>query len=154
MQVSESGYYRWKNNKISSRKRRDIYLTNLIKQIHLAVKGRYGSPRIYQELKDRGEQVSRKRVNRLMRENNITAKVRRKFKSTTKTKPNNLVAPNLLKQNFTAPLPNQIWVADIGRVLRNVRPGATFNQIGNFPITFSYSFCASPIDNFEYISND
>lgn len=117
MNVSASGYYRWRNNKISSRKRRDIYLTNLIKGIHLATKGRYGSPRIYQELKSMGELVSRKRVNRLMRENNLTAKVRRKFKSTTKSNPNNLVAPNLLKQNFTAALPNRIWVSDISYIL-------------------------------------
>ena len=117
MNVSESGYYRWRNNKISFRKRRDIYLINLIKQIHLATKGRYGSPRIYQELKSQGEQVSRKRVSRLMRDNNLIGKVRRKFKITTKLNPNNLVAPNLLKQNFTVSVPNLIWVSDITYIL-------------------------------------
>ncbi len=117
MNVSASGYYRWRNNKISFRKQRDIYLTNLIKNIHSKTKGRYGSPRIYQELKSMRERVSRKRVNRLMRENNLISKVRSKFKITTKSDLNNLVAPNLLKQNFSAALPNQIWVADISYIL-------------------------------------
>ena len=113
LRVLESGYYRWKNNKMSSRKSRDIYLISQIKQIHQRSKGRYGSPRITSSLKDDGEQVSCKRVLRLMRENNISSKVKPKFRNTTDSKHNHLIAPNLLEQNFTAKLPNQIWVSDI-----------------------------------------
>ncbi len=113
MQVSESGYYRWRSNRTSFREQRDNYLISLIKQIHSSVKGRYGSPRIYQVLKDQGEQVSRKRVNRLMRENNIYAKTKLKYKATTDSKHNNAVAPNLLEQNFKTSSPNKVWVSDI-----------------------------------------
>lgn len=113
MQVSQSGYYKWRSNKLTYRERRDVYLTNLIKQIHDSAKARYGSPRILDELKDLGEKVSRKRINRLMKENNIYAKGRRRFRTTTDSKHNHLIAPNLLNQNFTASLPNQVWVADI-----------------------------------------
>jgi putative transposase len=112
-EVSESGYYSWKANKLSPRKKRDIELTGLIKQIHQFVKGRYGSPRIHSSLKDQGERVSRKRVNRLMQENNIHSKVKRKFKVTTNSNHNHLIAPNLLEQNFIAERPNQLWVSDI-----------------------------------------
>lgn len=48
-----------------------------------------------------------------MRENNISSKVKRKFKITTNSDHSNLIAPNLLEQNFTANSPNQIWVSDI-----------------------------------------
>ena len=106
LQVSESGYYRWRSNKLSFKERRDNYLIQMIKQIHSSVKGRYGSLRIYQVLKEQGEPVSRKRVNRLMRENNIYAKTKHKFKTTTYSKRNNTVAPNLLEQNFKTSSPN------------------------------------------------
>lgn len=98
---------------MSNRKSRDIYLLSQIKEIHFRSKGRYGSPRITSSLKDNGERVSCKRVLRLMRENNICSKVKRKFKCTTDSKHNHLIAPNLLEQNFTAKFPNQIWVSDI-----------------------------------------
>lgn len=48
-----------------------------------------------------------------MRENNISSKVKRKFKITTNSDHNHLIAPNLLEQNFTAAKPNKIWVSDI-----------------------------------------
>lgn len=48
-----------------------------------------------------------------MRENNISSKALRKFRNTTDSKHNHLIAPNLLEQNFTAKFPNQIWVSDI-----------------------------------------
>jgi len=85
----------------------------MIKQIHNSVKGRYGSPRIYQVLKDQGEKVSKKRVNRLMREHNIYAKTKHRFKTTTNSKHNNAIAPNLLEQNFMTSSPNKVWVSDI-----------------------------------------
>jgi transposase InsO family protein len=114
--VSQSSYYSWRANKLSQRKRRDIELTNMIKQIHHSVKGRYGSPRIYSCLKDQGELVSRKRVNRLMQENNIYSKVKGRYKVTTNSKHNHLIAPNLLNQNFIVDRPNQIWVSDISYI--------------------------------------
>ncbi len=113
MQVSQSGYYYWQNNKLTYKEQIDAYLTHLIKQIHSGAKGRYGSPRILSKLKELGEKVSRKRINRLMKEHNIYAKGRGKFRIITNSKHNHLIAPNLLKQNFAASLPNQVWVADI-----------------------------------------
>ena len=113
LQVTESGYYYWRRHKVSARESRDTYLTCRIKEIHQQVKGRYGSPRIHAELKANGERVSRKRVSRLMRDNHITAKVKRRYKSTTDSNHTNQVAQNLLEQSFIAYKPNMVWVADI-----------------------------------------
>lgn len=113
LQVTESGYYYWRKHKISSRESRDTYLTCRIREIHQQVKSRYGAPRIHAELQAGGEKVSRKRVSRLMRENNITAKVKRRCKSTTDSNHTNEIAPNLLEQNFAVSAANQVWVADL-----------------------------------------
>lgn len=84
-----------------------------IKNIHSDKRACYGSPRIHAELKEEGERCSRKRVARIMRENNIQAKHKRKFKATTDSQHNLPIAPNLLKQNFKINKPNRIWTADI-----------------------------------------
>jgi putative transposase len=91
----------------------DKKLLNKIELIHANKKGRYGSPRIHAELKEQGESCGRKRVARIMRENNIQAKHKRKFKATTDSQHKFPVAPNLLEQNFKIDEPNRVWTADI-----------------------------------------
>ena len=113
LEVSESGYYQWKQNKMGLRKLEDQKLLNKIELIHISKKGRYGSPRVHAELKDLGECCSRKRIARLMRENRIQAKHKRKFKATTDSQHKFPTAPNLLEQNFTVSEPNRVWTADI-----------------------------------------
>lgn len=54
-----------------------------------------------------------KRVARLMRENGIRAKQRRKFRGTTGSKHSHPVAPNLLERDVDASASNPKWVADI-----------------------------------------
>ena len=114
--VSESGYYRWRSNKVTAHEQRDIQLATMVKSIFHTYKSRYGAPRIHMELKEMGEKVSRKRVARLMKENNIFAKKKRKYKFSTKSEYTGLIAPNLLEQKFKVDLPNQIWVADLSYV--------------------------------------
>lgn len=60
----------------------------------------------------KSETCSRKRVARLMKKARIEAKMKKRFKITTKANPKAKAAPNLLQQNFTAEKPNQRWVAD------------------------------------------
>ena len=55
----------------------------------------------------------RKRVARLMRENGIRAKQKKKFKATTNSKHSHPVAPNLLQRNFEADMPDRKWPADL-----------------------------------------
>jgi len=72
----------------------------------------YGSPRIHRDLVAQGEHVSRKRVVRLMQEQGLAARVRRRFKCTTMSDHDQPVAPNLLARRFEAAVPNQRWVGD------------------------------------------
>jgi len=75
--------------------------------------GIYGSPRIHDDLIAEEQQVGRKRVARLMRENGLVARCVKAFKRTTVTDLSMPYAPNLLKQYFNAQRPDQRWVSDI-----------------------------------------
>jgi putative transposase len=113
MQVSRGGYYEWRRRKPSARSQRDAELLAKIEAFYKASGKSYGSPRIFDDLREDREQVSKKRVERLMRENGIVGKHRRKFKSTTDSSHDLAVAPNLLKQQFDVPRPNVAWSSDI-----------------------------------------
>lgn len=111
--VSTSGYYASLRRPPSLRARRDRELVDKIRRSHLASKRRYGSPRVYADLQAEGQRVGRKRVARLMRENRLVARIRRRFRTTTDSKHAFPVAPNLLARDFTATAPDQRWVTDI-----------------------------------------
>jgi len=81
--------------------------------VHKISRGTYGSPRITRALKKKGIVCGKNRVARLMHDNGITGKTKRKYKATTNSKHNYPVAENLINQNFNIDRPNQIWVADI-----------------------------------------
>jgi putative transposase len=69
-----------------------------------------------QELRDNGLAVGRRRTARLMRENGLVARQKRRFKRTTDSEHQWPVAPNLLDQDFTAAWPDEKWGADISYV--------------------------------------
>ena len=64
--VSESGFYAWRKRPVSPRQREDAQLIEEIRQDFSVHYGRYGSPRLHAELRDRGRSIARKRVARLM----------------------------------------------------------------------------------------
>lgn len=112
--VSASGYRAWKRGGSPQRKRlTDAQMLALIRAIHQELKSAYGSPRMVRELRARGFPASKPRVERLMRENGIRARHKRRYKVTTDSKHGLPVAPNLLNRNFTPAAPNQTWAADI-----------------------------------------
>jgi len=111
--VSPSTYYEWEREQESEHSKRDAELLVLVRRIFVEFQGRYGAPRIHDELAGQGINVSRKRVARLMREAGLKAKGRRKYKATTDSNHSLPIAPNLLKRNFEVDLPNTVWVADI-----------------------------------------
>jgi len=114
LDVSESGYRSWKSGGRPQRKRlTDAQMLALIQAIHVEFKGAYGSPRTVRELRLRGFPASKERVERLMQENGIKAKHKRRFKVTTDSKHNLPIAPNLLERNFAPAAPNQAWASDI-----------------------------------------
>ena len=111
-EVSRSGYYQFLNATPSLRSTENEKLLFKIKAIHQASRQTYGSPRIYAELREEGERCSRKRVSRIMKMAGVAAKMKKRFKVTTRANPKASVAPNLLEQDFTADKPNQPWVAN------------------------------------------
>jgi putative transposase len=113
LKVSRSGYYRWLKRKPSRRALDNQRLDAEIREIYDGSKGRYGSPKITQELHDRGRRVGKNRVARRMRDAGLRSKVRRKYRVTTDSKHHLPVAPNLLERNFSAAAPDKAWVSDI-----------------------------------------
>jgi putative transposase len=113
LDVSESGFYAWRKRLTCQRYREDAQLTQEIHQVFDQHQGRYGSPRIYWELKEQGRKISRKRVARLMREAELFAKRKRRRALTTSRDITHPVAPNVLNREFTAKAPNTKWVTDI-----------------------------------------
>ena len=111
--VSRSGYYGWRKRPQSRRQRENEQVLMEIKKSHTRSKEIYGSPRITEDLRAKGIRCGKNRVARLMRNNGIVARSRRKFKATTNSKHNLPVAENLLEQNFHTDRPNKIWVSDI-----------------------------------------
>ena len=114
LNVSISGYRAWKRGGAPNRKRlTDRQLLALIRAIHAELKGAYGSPRMVRELRARAFSASKERVERLMRDNGIHARHKRRYKVTTDSKHSLPVAENLLARNFTPTAPNQVWTSDI-----------------------------------------
>ena len=112
--VGRSGFYSWLNRKPSKREQQREILSKEIHKLHAASKGRYGSPKITIELRDRGFMVSRPRVARIMRANGIRSVISRKFKvCTTDSNHGFRISPNLLDRNFTPDRPAESWVSDI-----------------------------------------
>ena len=116
LEVSTSGYYAWRKRGPSKREREDAMLQERMKAIHAKSRGTYGAPRIHAELRADGLCVGRKRVARLMRQAHLAGISRRRRKGLTRRNAKARPAPDLVKRNFTAQRPNQLWVADIKHV--------------------------------------
>lgn len=114
LEVSRSGYYRWLKSTESKRAQAARQLTVQIRRLHEEKQARYGSPRVYQQLRREGIQTSENRVARLMRAIGLKARPKRAFRPrTTDSNHPNPIAPNRLKETAAPTAPNQIWVTDI-----------------------------------------
>lgn len=114
LSVSLNGYRAWKRGGTPERQRlSDGQLLALIRTIHAEVKGAYGSPRMTEEIRSRGVPASKARVERVMRENHIRARHKRRYRVTTDSKHKLPVAANLLNREFTPTAPNQVFSSDI-----------------------------------------
>jgi putative transposase len=93
---------------------REEMLTQRIKYLFEDFKKRYGSPRITVELRKEGLKVSEKTVGRIMKKHGLISCMVKKFKvTTTDSKHENPISPNLLNQKFHVAAPDQVWVTDI-----------------------------------------
>ena len=113
LKISRSGYYEWRKRPRSLRDQMDEELVKMIKEIQEQVQYRYGSPRVTMALKRCGYKVGENRVARLMRENKLGRRRRKRFRSTTKSDHKLPIAKNLLNREFDVAKPNSVWVSDI-----------------------------------------
>lgn len=111
--VSRSGFHAWKHRPRSARQCCDAQLATQVAAVHKRSRGTYGSPRVHAELKARGVRVGKKRIARLMQENGIKARSKRRFRKTTDSKHTSPIAPNILAREFEAAAPNRVWVTDV-----------------------------------------
>jgi transposase InsO family protein len=113
LSVSRSGFYAWKTRPTSPRALEDAELVVDIKAAHKAGRGTYGSPRVFRALRKRGKRIGKKRIERLMRQEGIAGKKRKKFCVTTDSRHADPIAPNIVQRHFDAPVPNAVWVTDV-----------------------------------------
>jgi transposase InsO family protein len=114
LRVSPSGYYAWRSRPDSPRKIANRALLVDIRRVHAQHRERYGAPRLYAQLRAEGQTVSRKRVERVMRQHGIRTRTPRRYRVCTTDRKHCLpVAANLLEQNFVAHRPDQVWLTDI-----------------------------------------
>jgi putative transposase len=116
LEVSKAGYYAWRARPLCDRLREDRVLRERIRQIHQQVKGRYGSPRVHQELRALGIRCGRHRVARLMRSDGLRAASARPFRVTTRSDHGHSAPANVLARDFavaSTPPASAVWMADI-----------------------------------------
>lgn len=113
LKVSHSGYYAWLKRPESLRKQQDRMLRHQVLQAFSASKGRYGAPRIHQQLRQGGTCIARKRVARLMREMGLKARVARIYRRTPGITRFYAKHQNLLLEQGAPQQMDQQWVGDL-----------------------------------------
>lgn len=113
LNLKRGAYYSWTKREQSNRKREDDILSIEIKRVHKESGCIYGVRRIKAQLDKEGIRCGKNRISRLMKQNNVESRLKRKFKATTYSDHNFKVAPNLLEQKFTIDKPNKVYVGDI-----------------------------------------
>lgn len=135
LRVSQSGYYRWRQNPFSVRKVSNERLRKRIRELYAEHKGMAGSPMITADLRAEPEfsKVSKNRVARHMKEMGLKCRATKKFVVTTDSKHSEPVAPNILDRQFTTDSPNAAWVSDI----TYVKVGSKWNYLTVFMDLYS-----------------
>jgi transposase InsO family protein len=115
LDVRRPGFYEWLAAAPARAERaaRDDQLATEIAEVHTEHRGAYGRPRVTVELRRRGRRVNHKRVERLVRERQITGITRRRRQSLTKQNTADVPAPDLIGRDFTADAPGERLVGDI-----------------------------------------
>ena len=112
--VKRSGYHAWVKAEASARERTDAQLRPKIRIVFEQHKGRYGAPRIQEELAGQGERHGCKRIARLMQADGLRGRCSRRFvPRTTHSDHDQPIAPNRLAQTPAPTGPNQTYVTDL-----------------------------------------
>jgi putative transposase len=117
LKVSSSAFYAWKNGSTSKRIRKELLLKEAIESIYNGSHYTYGSPRVFEVLKQAEHKVSRSLVARVMKKYGFRSIHAKKFKVTTNSSHKYPVAENILDRDFTTTRPAQKWVSDLTYIL-------------------------------------
>jgi transposase InsO family protein len=110
--VSQSWYYKWRHGDPSPRHARRRALTAEVGRLFAVHKGKYGSPRIYADLRDEGWSISVNTVAAIMRERGMVARPKRHRRHSTRPGKGRWRAPDLVKRKFAAQQLNGKWYGD------------------------------------------
>lgn len=113
LRVSRSGYYGWLRRPESQRCREDRRLRVEIRAAFRASRGTYGSPRLQAELRSLGWSCGKKRIVRLMQQEGLVARKRRRYRVTTNSAHDHPIAPNRLARRFQVSSPDRVWLSDL-----------------------------------------
>jgi transposase InsO family protein len=114
LKLSRSGYYAHRHKPRGARRRQDAQLREVVTECFRASRHTYGTPRLRAELREMGHRLGRRRIARLMREQGLRPKQKRRFiPKTTDSRHGRPVAPNLLLDRPAPDAPGQVWLTDI-----------------------------------------
>ena len=117
LELSESWFYKWRERSPTPRQVRRSLLDAVVKRSFEESDGDYGSPRVWEDLREWGWKVSKKTVEASMARQGLVGRAtRRRFRSLTRPDKAAPVAPDLVKRDFTAPAINQKWCGDLTEV--------------------------------------
>ena len=116
LQIAPSSYYAAKRRQPPARAVSDAELAPKVLRAWKDNYQVYGARKLWKQLRREGETVGRDRVARLMRTLGIAGAVRGAQRRTTIADPTAVRAPDLVKRQFTATRPNQLWVSDFTSV--------------------------------------
>lgn len=116
LKVSRSGFYAWRKRQPSRRVREDETIAEQVRAVHRESSGIYGSPRVYRELRKRGESWGRHRIARIMQEEGLQARCMKQFHWISTTRSEYPAAPDLLQRRFHAARRDRVWVGDITQI--------------------------------------
>ena len=113
LQVGRASYYEWLTAQPSLRFQKNQELTAAIKALFFGSRCTYGTRRIKAALLQLGLKISRRRIGKIMKKEQLSCKTKRKFRNTTDSNHKQAIAPNLLGRDFVALAPNEKYVGDI-----------------------------------------
>jgi putative transposase len=114
LEVSRSGYYAWAGRKPGTRAQTNRQLAGEIEVLFQASRESYGSPRMTAALRQSGHDCNHKRVERLMRQQGLKGRLRRRYRVvTTDSRHDQPIAPNRLAEAPPCTAPDQVWLTDI-----------------------------------------
>jgi putative transposase len=110
--VSASWFHKWRHGDVSPRRARRRRLAVEIRRLYATHRGRYGAPRITEDLRDSGWRVSENTVAAIMRDEGLVGRPTRRRRGTTRPGKGHWRAPDLVGRDFAAAELNHKWYGD------------------------------------------